>query len=220
MKKLAKALSALIGDSRRLIAACYALFFAGSVLAAVLGWAEDGVQRLLGNVAEAQVTVEDFDLVDIEREGDICRSTSYDPRMTLRDAPAYVRTVTVRAEFTGVDPGEFCVFYKPAPGMEEFDANYREWAHQEDDGSYTFTLPASRIYGLRIDPGIYEGVEVRFESITLNAPRSLAQRLAPTRPWLLAMAVAPLLIAAALRALADALRVLRAFALAHGKKRA
>ncbi len=37
MKKLAKALSALIGDSRRLIAACYALFFAGSVLAAVLG---------------------------------------------------------------------------------------------------------------------------------------------------------------------------------------
>ena len=89
MKKLAKALSALIGDSRRLIAACYALFFAGSVLAAVLGWAEDGVQRLLGNVAEAQVTVEDFDLVDIEREGDVCRSTSYDPRMTLRDAPAY-----------------------------------------------------------------------------------------------------------------------------------
>ena len=54
MKKLAKALSALIGDSRRLIAACYALFFAGSVLAAVLGWAEDGVQRLLGNVAEGR----------------------------------------------------------------------------------------------------------------------------------------------------------------------
>lgn len=220
MKKLLQALSALIGDSRRLIAVCYALFFVCSVLAAVLGWAEDGVQRLLGNVAEVQVTVEDFDLVDIEREGDVCRSTSYDPRMTLRDVPRYVRSVTVRAAFTGVDPGEFCVFYKPAPDMEEFDANYREWAHLEADGSYTFTLPSSPIYGLRIDPGIYEGVEVQFESITLNAPRSLIERLTPTRPWLLAMAAAPMLIAAALRVLAGALRTLRAFALAHGKKRA
>jgi hypothetical protein len=97
----------------------------------------------------------------------------------------------------------------PHPDMEEFDASYRVWAHVEDDGTYTFDIPAGHIYGLRIDPGIYSGIEIDFESIELNAPQSFFSRFTPTRPWLLAFLVVPPLAASAVQYLAQVVRRLR-----------
>ena len=92
--------------------------------------------------------------------------------------------------------------------MEDFDARCRVWAHVEDDGSYTFTLPYGDIYGLRIDPGIYYGLRFDVESITFNEPRSFLSWFTPTRTWALSFLVVPALSAAILKyAAALALRL-------------
>lgn len=191
-------------DARRLLVFCYAAFFALSLLAALYSFAEDRVQRALGNVTTQQVTAADFDWTDLTAEGSELVTASPDPRMILRSTPAYVRGVQIRVTFENREPGEFCIFYKPRPDMEDFDANYRVWAHIEADGSYTFALPRGRVYGLRLDPGIYTGIRMKIESITLNPRRSFAAYFAPTRPWLLAQAALPALIASAVACLQEA----------------
>lgn len=209
MKKLRHFVQPL-RDSRRLIALCYAAFLLASLLGAVYGCAEDAVRRAGGSVRQQALPgAADgaFALRDLVQEGDVYTSVSIDPRMeidlssvALPDGRAYVRRVTLRADYLNMEPGEVTVFYKPRPGMEEYDAVYRVWAHEEKEpGVYTFTLPMRPIYGLRLDPGIYTGMQFRLEEIVLNEPRSLARRLTPTRPWLLAMAVVPLLAASVLR---------------------
>lgn len=166
MKRVKAFWNSIWKNDRRLVALCYAVFLAGSILASLYGFAEDAYQRARGNVAQTEISgaQEDiFALTDLEQEGDLYTSTSVDPRMELDLAavsptgvPAYVRRVTVRVTFLNMDPGELSVFYKPRADMKEYDATYRVWAHKEaEDGVYTFTLPRGALYGLRLDPGIY-----------------------------------------------------------------
>lgn len=205
-----KRLKALFRNDKQLIALCYAAFFLVSVLACLYGWAEDGVRRALGQVTQQTLTAEDFTLTDLtaQEDGTLLAATA-DPRMTLNDVPKYVRTIRIKAEFLNMDPGEFCVFYKPRPGMEEFDAGYRVWAKQEDDGTYTFTLPKGRIYGLRLDPGIYSGLVLRLEEIVCNAPQSFLSRFAPSRTWLLCQLAVPMVLAALCKMCREAWEALR-----------
>ena len=160
MKRVKAFWNSIWKNDRRLVALCYAVFLAGSILASLYGFAEDAYQRARGNVAQTEISgaQEDiFALTDLEQEGDLYTSTSVDPRMELDLAavsptgvPAYVRRVTVRVTFLNMDPGELSVFYKPRADMEEYDATYRVWAHKEaEDGVYTFTLPRGALYGLR-----------------------------------------------------------------------
>lgn len=206
-----KRLKGILQHDKQLIALCYAAFFLVSVLACVYGWAEDGVRRALGQVTQQTLTVADFTLTDLEvREDGTLFSKTPDPRMTLNEVPEYVRTLRVQAEFLNMDPGEFCVFYKPRPGMEEFDAGYRVWAKQEADGTYTFTLPRGRIYGLRLDPGIYSGLVLRLDGIVCNAPQSVLARFTPTRTWLLCQLAVPMALAALCKMCLEAWGALRA----------
>ncbi len=206
-----QALKKWFSSDRRLIAFCYAAFFAASLLYSLYGFGEDRVQRALGGVEQQEVRTEDFALTDLaEGEDGVLVSQSPDPRMVLRQVPEYVRSVTVDVEFVNMDPGEFCVFYMPKAGMEDFDANYRVWAYNNGDGSYTFTLPRGKVYGLRMDPGIYTGIEMRIERIALNAPRSFLSWFTPSRTWLLAQAAVPLLAAALIKAILGAFCAVKA----------
>lgn len=221
MKRVKAFWNSIWKNDRRLVALCYAVFLAGSILASLYGFAEDAYQRARGNVAQTEISgaQEDvFALTDLEQEGDLYTSTSVDPRMELDLAavsptgvPAYVRRVTVRVTFLNMDPGELSVFYKPRADMEEYDATYRVWAHKEaEDGVYTFTLPRGALYGLRLDPGIYSGMQFRLESVIINEPRGFFEWFLPTRPWLLCLAVVPLLTASVLKYLALAAAALGA----------
>ena len=123
MKRVKAFWNSIWKNDRRLVALCYAVFLAGSILASLYGFAEDAYQRARGNVAQTEISgaQEDiFALTDLEQEGDLYTSTSVDPRMELDLAavsptgvPAYVRRVTVRVTFLNMDPGELSVFYKP-----------------------------------------------------------------------------------------------------------
>lgn len=209
MKRLCALWRWVRARDQRLIALCYAVFFAGSVLWALFGFAEDACRRAGGSVQQAELAGEAelrFGLTDLVREDGLYVSTSVDPRIELPldavsadGASAYVRRVTLYAEFLNMEPGELTLFYKPRPSMEEYDAIYRVWARQEAPGVYTFTLPMGKVYGLRLDPGIYTDLRFRLERVALNEPRPFGEWFLPTRPWLLAMAAVPLLAASVLK---------------------
>lgn len=199
MTGLRKLAHSALASEKRLIALCYVLFFAVSVLVCLASFAEDAFQRAIGNVVPAQLDVNSFSLIDTQQtQPDTFISTSPDPRMVLEPSPAYVRTVTVDCTFSK-DPGEFCIFHKTSPQQEEYDATRRAWGYRQADGSYTFTLPKGRIYGLRLDPGIFTNLAFEVHSITINAPRSFFSWFAPSPVWVLGQAVVPLLAAAVLK---------------------
>lgn len=210
MRRLRDDLRAARTDGKRLIALCYAVFLLASLLIVLYGAAEDAVRRWRGDVRCIEIAgdrTDAFRLWDLEQDGTWYTSLSVDPRMDLDlslVAPegdikgVYVRRVTLYYEDLNMDPGEVCVFYKPKMGMLEYDAIYRVWAHRGEQNDYTFTLPSEKQYGIRIDPTTFAGAHFRLTRIVLNEPRSLWERLTPTRPWLLAAAVAPLLAASAL----------------------
>ena len=205
-----KKITGFLKNDRRLLALCYVAFFIGSLAVALFGFAEDRMQRALGNVVMSEITAADFDWVDVAQQPDgTLISTSYDPRMLLKNCPQYLRTVQVKAEFLNRDPGEFCLFYLPRPDMEEYDANYRVWPHLEADGSYTFTLPRGKIYGMRLDPGIYTNVQFKMDGVTLNPTRGLAAYFAPTRVWALCQLVVPALLAGVIKCVTESFVLLK-----------
>lgn len=86
MKRVKAFWNSIWKNDRRLVALCYAVFLAGSILASLYGFAEDAYQRARGNVAQTEISgaQEDiFALTDLEQEGDLYTSTSVDPRMEL-----------------------------------------------------------------------------------------------------------------------------------------
>lgn len=195
-------------SGKRLVVLCYAAFLAGSLLFALYCAAEDGVRRLTGDVQRIEfdgARTDVFTLLNLEQDGARYVSTSIDPRMdmdltlvTPGTQSVYVRSVAIYFRDMNMDPGEICVFFKPKPGMVEYDAVYRVWAHKESSNVYRFTLPMGELYGIRIDPAIYSGFQFELERIVLNEPRVLIDRLIPTRPWLLAAVTVPPLVASAL----------------------
>ena len=201
MKKFLEKLRALrLWRPRRLLALCYAVFLAASLLFCAGSLLADRLLRLTGQMTERQLQVEDFALLEMEpaAAAGVWVSTTGDPRMTLEDCPAWVGAVDVQIRYLNTEPGEFTLFYLPRPEMVEFDAGYRLWARRTGEDTWSFALPAGRIYGLRMDPAIYTGVEMQIESITLNRWRGAAEFFVPSRPWAAAFFVIPALAASAI----------------------
>lgn len=194
----------LFFSGSRLAALCYGAFFAASLLGCLASFASDRALRASGQLAEQTLSVTDFalinlDLISIAPADGALASTTDDPRMVLTDCPTRVSRVDMQVTFFNMDPGEFTLFYKPREGMEDFDANYRVWGELQPDGSYAFAIPAGKTYGLRIDPGMYAGLQLQVTAITLNARQSALSFFTPSRQWLLAFAVVPALAASAIR---------------------
>lgn len=201
-----KRIKSLLESPRRLIAVCYAAFLAVSLLCCVVSLSTDRIQRAGGALTEQTIPVTDFELINMEKgEGEnVWVTTSDDPRMILADCPEYIRRVDLTIRYINLDPGEFTLFYMPRTGMEEFDANYRLWARQQQNNGWSFSLPAGKTYGLRIDPGIYDGMQMEITSIVLNAKQPALSFFVPSRSWVISFAVFPALIASAVDAIAAA----------------
>ena len=67
IKKLGCALARLPRRDKQLVALCYAAFFAVSLLVSLYSFAEDRVQRALGNVTETEISAADFEWTDLEQ---------------------------------------------------------------------------------------------------------------------------------------------------------
>lgn len=165
-----------------ILAACYLLTLAGWLVLGAWNFGSDAAARARGTLAQQQISLEEFQLVDLQAEGDGYVSTSADPQIILEDvSDRVVRTLSYQAEFDA-DPREMCLYYTTAAG-EPYSQDKRVFPTIGEDGSYVYTLPRTTIVSLRLDPCSPDAtspVTVQFDgdAITLNDADALPTGLA------------------------------------------
>lgn len=184
--------------------------------AAVLIWLVLCASLLLGDCAarsggrlqQRAVPLNSLELVNLElQENGSLAALTADPQLIwINEADEVVRTVTLTAQFSGYI-GEMCLYYVEQPG-EAFGTNKRVFPHDNGDGSWTFTLPRSDVYALRLDP-CSDACVMTGLSVAFNAPVPLWQYFTPSWRQLFWLLVLPGLAAAALDVAMDAAQALR-----------
>lgn len=165
-----------------ILAACYLLTLAGWLVLGAWNFGSDAAARAGGTLAQQQISLEEFQLVDLQAEGNGYVSTSADPQIILEDvSDRVVRTLSYQAEFDA-DPREMCLYYTTAAG-EPYSQDKRVFPTIGEDGSYVYTLPRTTIVSLRLDPCSPDAtspVTVQFDgdAITLNDAHALPSGLA------------------------------------------
>ena len=199
-----------------ILAACYLLTLAGWLVLGEWNFGSDTAARAGGTLAQQKISLEEFQLVDLQAEGNGYVSTSADPQIILEDvSDRVVRTLSYQAEFDA-DPREMCLYYTTAAG-EPYSQDKRVFPTIGEDGSYVYTLPRTTIVSLRLDPCSPDAtspVTVQFDgdAITLNDAHALPSGLAYWLPsWyqLLCFVLYPALAAAILSWLRAVWRELR-----------
>lgn len=163
-------------------AACYLLTLAGWLVLGAWNFGSDAVSRAQGTLTEQQVSLGEFQLVDLDAQEGGYTSTSSDPQIILEDvSDRVVRTLSYQAEFDN-EPREMCLYYTTAVG-EPYSQDKRVFPTIGEDGSYIYTLPRTTIVSLRLDPcspDATDPVTVQFagDAITLNDADALPSGLA------------------------------------------
>ncbi len=163
-------------------AACYLLTLAGWLVLGAWNFGSDAVSRAQGTLAEQQIPLGEFQLVDLDAQEGGYTSTSSDPQIILEDvSDRVVRTLSYQAEFDG-EPREMCLYYTTAVG-EPYSQDKRVFPTIGEDGDYIYTLPRTTIVSLRLDPcspDATDPVTVQFagDAITLNDADALPSGLA------------------------------------------
>lgn len=163
-------------------AACYLLTLAGWLVLGAWNFGSDAVSRARGTLTEQQVSLGEFQLVDLDAQEGGYTSTSSDPQIILEDvSDRVVRTLSYQAEFDS-EPREMCLYYTTAVG-EPYSQDKRVFPTIGEDGSYIYTLPRTTIVSLRLDPcspDATDPVTVQFagDAITLNDADALPLGLA------------------------------------------
>lgn len=163
-------------------AACYLLTLAGWLVLGAWNFGSDAVSRAEGTLTEHQVSLGEFQLVDLDAQEGGYTSTSSDPQIILEDvSDRVVRTLSYQAEFDS-EPREMCLYYTTAVG-EPYSQDKRVFPTIGEDGSYIYTLPRTTIVSLRLDPcspDATDPVTVQFagDAITLNDADALPSGLA------------------------------------------
>lgn len=163
-------------------AACYLLTLAGWLVLGAWNFGSDAVSRAQGTLTEQQVSLGEFQLVNLDAQEGGYTSTSSDPQIILEDvSDRVVRTLSYQAKFDS-EPREMCLYYTTAVG-EPYSQDKRVFPTIGEDGSYIYTLPRTTIVSLRLDPcspDATDPVTVQFagDAITLNDADALPSGLA------------------------------------------
>lgn len=163
-------------------AACYLLTLAGWLVLGAWNFGSDALSRAQGTLTEQQISLEEFQLVDLDAQEGEYTSTSSDPQIILEDvSDRVVRTLSYQAEFDS-EPREMCLYYTTAVG-DPYSQDKRVFPTIGEDGSYIYTLPRTTIVSLRLDPcspDATDPVTVQFagDAITLNDADALPSGLA------------------------------------------
>ncbi len=162
-------------------AACYLLTLAGWLVLGAWNFGSDALSRAEGTLTEQQISLGEFQLVDLDAQEGGYTSTSSDPQIILEDvSDRVVRTLSYQAEFDS-EPREMCLYYTTAVG-EPYSQDKRVFPTIGEDGSYIYTLPRTTIVSLRLDPcspDATDPVTVQFagDAITLNDADALPSGL-------------------------------------------
>lgn len=118
-------------------------------LGTVLG---DTAARLSGKLAPHTLAITELELVSLEPRGENeWMATNADPQLIwVNPDGRRVRSLTLQVQHGG-RVGEMALYYLKAYG-EPFSREQRVFPVQNADGSYTFLLPETDVYALRLDP--------------------------------------------------------------------
>ncbi|MEG1381461.1 MAG: hypothetical protein RSB47_03425 [Ruthenibacterium sp.] len=181
-------------QSVRLVVACYGLVLAFWMCSNVFCFAQDAFRRANGTLKTQECTFEDVICTDMDVQSPtVAVTTGVDPQIILKPLQGAVTEVRLRFTYSRY-PGEVNLYY--AKNDAPFDNRYKIWGKAQNDGSYLFTLPRSKIDAIRIDPSNLAGVTLTLENFTLNAPRSFFAYFKITYEQLFAFLLYPGLAAA------------------------
>ena len=192
MTKLKRLMHGALASEKRLIALCYALFFAASVLVCLASFAEDAFQRAGGQCGARAAGCER--LCPHRHAAGTARCFHLYFAGPAHGAGAFARLCAHRDGGLHLQqrPGRILHFYKTSPQQTEYDATRRAWGYRQADGTYSFTLPKGPHLWPAAGPWHFTNLTFEVNSITINAPRSFFSWFAPTPVWVLGQAVVPL----------------------------
>lgn len=182
-------------------ALCYAVCALFWLLSGVWTLGRDLVSKAAGSQYEFSLNAENFELVNMHEEAEgVYVNENGDPQMIWKNTDGItLRTLRMEAEFS-YSPREMCLYYTEKPD-EPFGVNKRVFAHQQNDGSYLYTLPAGKVAALRLDPCSPDEdkiVEMQFGDFKVNEPVPFWKYFAPGWYGFFKMLLYPALTAAAL----------------------
>ena len=175
-----------------------AFFYAAAILfwlaGAALGAARAGQPAAIDPAAFTLVSaVEEEPAADAPAGSVTFTSTDADPKL-FWTGQARVDTVTVY--MTQDRPSGGVTLYYLTGDQTDYSEGQKAWADQTAPGVWRFELGGVEVTGLRLDPDSEGGVTSCLSAMTLNEPRPLWRRLIPDTGALLALAAAPLVLAA------------------------
>lgn len=184
-----------------IVVLCYGVTVLGWLLVSLYHLGSDVLAKQLGSLYQQQLTVQQFELVNMHQQEDGTYLTENDdPQMIWQNTDGItVRTLRMEATFDG-SPREMCLYYTTKEG-EDFGLNKRVFAQQQNDGSYLYTLPQGKITALRLDPcspADNKQLTITFGSFTLNQPMGAWHYLAPGWAGAANMVIVPALCASAI----------------------
>lgn len=183
----------------RLVLLCYAvgiavwlLWQAGGLVAGKIGYAN-------GSLAAAELTLDDFELWDMELRDGALVTTGADPQLLLKDIALKVESLEL--EFSYTRAPQVVTVYWAKPGQ---DYAVKNMAYPAGSEGLVFRLPATGGQSLRIDPDTTAGNVITVQRIRVNVGRPFYAYFIPRAGQLVLLAVLPGLCAAALGLLAQA----------------
>ncbi len=179
-----------------LLILCYSVYILFQLLSGLTGFVLDMGLKHQGKLDCKTLSVQEFELVNMIQEGQGWRSQNADPQL-LYHLDGYALNLKVKMKFDAT-PGELDLYYTEKPG-EDFDKYRRVWAVQQEDGSYLYTLPRTKIDILRLDPGSAENLGIMIEEITINTPAGIDRYFDLSLNGLFCLLLYPALAAACLQ---------------------
>ncbi|MCI2047012.1 MAG: hypothetical protein LKJ90_04785 [Faecalibacterium sp.] len=141
------------------------------------------------------VTQSDFSLLNVLKANDKLVCITTDPQLWWYNYDGIrVRTLTMTANYSK-NPLEICLFYLK-DGQADFSLDQRVYPVQNEDGTYTFTLPTTKVSRLRLDI-CSDTCVIRDFAVTINAPRPAWRYYVPSNWYLFLMLILPGLAASA-----------------------
>lgn len=165
----------------------------------------DAAARLTGRLAAQPLPLEQFEMISLEPRGDgDWMATNPDPQLIwINPDGRTVRSLTLTVQHTD-RIGEMALYYIEKDG-DPFGREQRTQPIDNGDGSFTFILPACKVYALRLDPCSTAQL-LQDVSVAVNVDCPVALYFTPSYKQLFALLLFPGLAACGLNILFTALQ--------------
>lgn len=185
---------------------CYAVGLLLVLAVHFVGFVQNRAAYANGTLVHEELTLADFELLELVETEEGLVSTGGDPQLLLRDVERRVENIYIEMESTLPVRQQMALW---APVGTDYNIDEMAYARQSGEGT-VFWLPAAGGQSLRIDPTSVPGNVMKIHTIEINRPRPFYAFFIFTPNELLVLAVLPALAACGLALLREGFGALRA----------